>query len=66
MQVDENGKEIKTILVMTLEKPVEGPETLHWQVPDKIKAYELIGMLEDIKLDLLEHIQEATDEELGE
>lgn len=57
MEFCENGKTRKTLLVVTSELESDGKEHVYWQFPDTEENYFLIGVLEDIKLSLLDNIK---------
>jgi len=66
MEIDENGKVRKTLLIVTLEEKEGTDPIIKWTYPDRQNAYYLIGVLEDVKDDLLSEIRDLTEEEFDD
>lgn len=67
MEINENGTK-KELLNVWMFKTHEGdqPATIDWDFGDRENAYFLIGVLETIKAELIDHIKNKTDEEFEE
>jgi len=63
MEIDENGKSRKTLLIVTMEEKEGEEPIIKWSFPDTPNAYYMIGVLHDIQDNLLTHIRDLTDEE---
>ena len=64
MEIDENGKQRKTVLVITQEQKNSEYPTVKWTYPDEINPYELIGILHDIQTNLLSKIEDIDEDEI--
>jgi len=66
MEVDENGKIRKTLLIVTMEQSIGEEPKVFWTFPEKQNIYFMIGVLHDIQVDLSNDLEHATDEFEGD
>ncbi len=65
MKIKKDGSVEKIMLEVTM-KLVKGKKVIDWNYGDRPNCYFLIGVLDVIKAELINEIEEATDEEIGE
>ena len=64
MKIDKKGNVEKVLLEVTM-KEVNGNKVINWNYGDRLNCYFLIGVLETIKAELIDEIEDSTDEGLG-
>ena len=65
LDLQENEIQVKKPMLEVFSEihPKTGKPTINWEYGAKINAYFLVGVLEDIKLELLSHIEHESEKE---